>query len=658
MRDYRLQKLIITNFKGITGFTYNFDKESVNIKGSNGAGKTTIIDAVCWLFFGTDSLERQPADFDIKTEDTNGEVIPGLEHSVEGVFGETTLKKVYKETHNRAGELKGHKIEYFFNGEPVTKTDYEERLTANVTSEQIKMMMLPLYFVLGADKDTKRKVLFEMAEKVTDEHVIVINPELERYPDIVKKRSDEGTLKVIRSDRKKTRDRLDELKIRIETLNEQITQVNVDEAKSAITVLTKTLEKHKEKLKDITENDSVVAYRNKYREVENKKQERITELRKQKNQRINQAEKDLQEHRDNVFIENKKVQGTKDELATLKRKKETATTNYQALSKSIKDLQDKKEDHENQKPPSMDGEVICPTCNQKWVKNTKEQIQEKIALWKESRAETLKKIQAEIASYSDDLMVVEKRIDGLSEKIKKAEQQLEKDEKALALAKSVLYEEQSAIGDIETSGANYTDDEQIRAYEREQQQLMEKINSSEKNVDELTEPLQQQIKVITEKIDQQKEVIYKNQANKDIQEKINQYQQEQKQLAARLEQLDMDEAVVEKFIKARAELMSERVNSLFVNVTWKLFDQQLNGIIVPDCQGFYKNRRIEGGLNYAGQVLAGLEVVHVLKQHYKAMYPCLLDHRESVLDIPDTGTQLISLQATKDTPVLEITPKQ
>ena len=95
----RLNRLTLTNFKGIRSFTLEPQGEDVNIYGDNAVGKTTIFDAFTWLLFGKDSLNR--ADFEIKTLGPDGEPLHGLEHSVEGVFDiagkELTLKKVYAE---------------------------------------------------------------------------------------------------------------------------------------------------------------------------------------------------------------------------------------------------------------------------------------------------------------------------------------------------------------------------------------------------------------------------------------------------------------------------------------------------------------------------------------------------------------------------------
>ena len=79
--DIRINKLTLQNFKGIKSLVINADGNSLDIFGDNATGKTTVFDAFTWLLFGKDSLGR--ADFGIKTQDSNGNVIHNLEHSVE-----------------------------------------------------------------------------------------------------------------------------------------------------------------------------------------------------------------------------------------------------------------------------------------------------------------------------------------------------------------------------------------------------------------------------------------------------------------------------------------------------------------------------------------------------------------------------------------------
>ena len=81
----KLKKLTLTNFKGCRSFCLDTDGgQSVSVYGDNATFKTTIFDAFLFLLFEKNSLGAK--DFDIKTRDEHGNVIPAINHEVEGVF--------------------------------------------------------------------------------------------------------------------------------------------------------------------------------------------------------------------------------------------------------------------------------------------------------------------------------------------------------------------------------------------------------------------------------------------------------------------------------------------------------------------------------------------------------------------------------------------
>lgn len=93
-----IKSITLNNFKGIKSLHVDFDNQT-DIYGANGTGKTTIADAFTWLLFGKDSHDRK--DFEVKTLDVFGKVIPKVEHEVSATLlidGEVvTIKRILKE---------------------------------------------------------------------------------------------------------------------------------------------------------------------------------------------------------------------------------------------------------------------------------------------------------------------------------------------------------------------------------------------------------------------------------------------------------------------------------------------------------------------------------------------------------------------------------
>ena len=51
MKEIKLTKLLIENFKCFQKLEIDFNNQDMMIKGANGSGKTTIMDALNWLLF-------------------------------------------------------------------------------------------------------------------------------------------------------------------------------------------------------------------------------------------------------------------------------------------------------------------------------------------------------------------------------------------------------------------------------------------------------------------------------------------------------------------------------------------------------------------------------------------------------------------------------
>ena len=108
MKQIVIQKMEITNFKGINQLVINFGGKNINLVGANGTGKTSVFDAFTWCLFGKDSRDRSDSnkDFEIKPKDRfTGEQIHNLEVTVELTLkvdnNEIVLKRVYKEVYKK-----------------------------------------------------------------------------------------------------------------------------------------------------------------------------------------------------------------------------------------------------------------------------------------------------------------------------------------------------------------------------------------------------------------------------------------------------------------------------------------------------------------------------------------------------------------------------
>ena len=130
-------KLIIKDFKGIENFEINFDERVTDLKGENGTGKTTILDAIYWVFFGKNSLGK--SKFDIQPIDSNNQIVPKKTPFVElhlMIDGEPTIlcKKLAKT------------CEYYYDEHEMKATEYAEKVSSIVSEKLFSVLINPVFF--------------------------------------------------------------------------------------------------------------------------------------------------------------------------------------------------------------------------------------------------------------------------------------------------------------------------------------------------------------------------------------------------------------------------------------------------------------------------------------------------------------------------------
>ena len=172
----RLNKLVLSNFQGIKSDKFDFDGKNSSIYGDNGTGKTTVFNAITWLLFDKSSTGAK--NYSPKTKGANGD-LHYLDHGVEADFvlecgRKLSLKKVLAETYKKKRgsaieEFTGHEISYYVDGVPSKEKEYLATLEELLgSSERLKMLLMPNYFVEELPWQGRRQILLEMCGDVMD----------------------------------------------------------------------------------------------------------------------------------------------------------------------------------------------------------------------------------------------------------------------------------------------------------------------------------------------------------------------------------------------------------------------------------------------------------------------------------------------------------
>ena len=166
-----LNRLTLTNFKGIGHLELEPKGKDLNIYGDNAVGKTTVFDAFHWVLFDKDSAGRK--DFEILPLNAAGEVAD--HEAVATVTAELTigsevveLRKDYSEKWTRKrgqleAEFAGHTTVYTVNGTEVPKNKYTAFVGEVVDEELFRLLANPFYFNTTLSWQKRRQMLMQIA---------------------------------------------------------------------------------------------------------------------------------------------------------------------------------------------------------------------------------------------------------------------------------------------------------------------------------------------------------------------------------------------------------------------------------------------------------------------------------------------------------------
>jgi hypothetical protein len=140
-----------------------------------------------------------------------------------------------------------------------------------------------------------------------------------------------------------------------------------------------------------------------------------------------------------------------------------------------------------------------------------------------------------------------------------------------------------------------------------------------------------------------------NQGNK----RIDELKARERELAAEFEKLEQEHFLCESFIRAKVNLLEEKINSKFRLARFKLFETQINGALNEVCEVVY-NGVPYNSLNNAARINIGLDIINTLSDYYNFSAPIFCDNAEAVTQLIETRGQLIRLVVSEPDKTLRI----
>lgn len=178
MKVIKLKRLTLENWRA-QNRTINLTDKTI-IRGANGAGKSTFVDAFFWLILGVDSQDRTNYDlYDNKREFTYENAIPAI---VEGVFDadgvEYTFKRSAKQKWSRPRNSgvyvkdKADEYIYYVDGLAVSAKSYKEQIeTLLADSDKLKLMLNVRHY-LQLDWRVLRKHFADMVGEIKESELM------------------------------------------------------------------------------------------------------------------------------------------------------------------------------------------------------------------------------------------------------------------------------------------------------------------------------------------------------------------------------------------------------------------------------------------------------------------------------------------------------
>ena len=133
--------------------------------------------------------------------------------------------------------------------------------------------------------------------------------------------------------------------------------------------------------------------------------------------------------------------------------------------------------------------------------------------------------------------------------------------------------------------------------------------------------------------------------NSKVKERIAELEAEQKEVGQKIAEQEQMIDLVEDFIRAKMNMISEKINGMFSVVSFKLFDNQINGGLKETCTCTVKGVG-HSDVNDGHEIVAGLDIINTFSEKFGVRCPIFIDRAGELNEIyiPEMDNQLILLK--------------
>lgn len=652
MKTIRIKRLCLSYFKGIRQASFDFGEKITAIKGCNGSGKSTIVDAISWVLFGTDKDGN--TKFGIKTRSNNGAIIQNVTNSVTltiNVDGEeVSLERSLRGSSKDNGSVKNEYI-YKINGDIQTSGDFSKFVDSICPISIWRMCSTPLSFT-SQDWMEQRRMLTSM---FGEPDVNLISKGEKRFDFVIeelKKNSIEKIIKHLNYKRKEVQSQLNEIPTRLEELNKVLPQQ--DDWESV----------EKDLINEQSEYDKLVK---ELHFIEAGHGATIEAAQRRK--KLDFAYKRKTEMETGATIKNNQIIIEHDaKLQSLIRELNNIDEVIYALVNKRYSYNDMLKRYEQQKQKleteKIDGAAqwflisqkkwewdeqssYCPTCKQllpvdqieELKKSSQETFLAQLAEEKKKLIDKASQVKENLALCEKEFAEAQKEIDNTSKQIDDAKNNHDELSKQI---KELKEEKIPSVDEILANNPSYKMVvEQISSLEQE---------TENKENNPLIDKTNSQINEVGKRITELRERLNVKMQYDNVSKQIDSIGIQRKSLQEQLDEIDKNIANTTTYQRRACEALEETMNKNFTLVKWSMFKRQVDGTDKPWCECSVDGVPFSD-LNSAMRINAGIDIINTLKKYYDVDVPCIIDNAETILKPLYNDGQQIRLRVTEDTTI-------
>ena len=648
MKNIRLHRLHLLNFKGIKEFTLETNGTDVEIYGDNATGKTTIADAFIWLLFDKDTQNKK--DFGIKTL-LDGQEIHNLEHSVEASFNveaqPMTLKKVYKEKWTKkrgeiTAEFTGHATDHYIDEVPVSKREYTDKVNSIIDENIFKLLTSPTYFNEQVKWQDRRKTLLEICGDIDEEDVFASQENLKKLPAILTGKSVDDYKKILTQKRKKINDELQMIPVRISEVSNSLVDLDSTPAElnKELEAINGQVEETDEIIRNIKNGQALQDKKNELKNLEHDIELYKRDFGYEVKSQLNRLHVKKQEIQGNVSVNNSQFRSKEYEIKEnqqridrLNQKMDRLRSEYMEINASQFEAHDA---------------TTCPTCKQDLpVEEVQKAHDEALASFNENKSTRLTTIQTEGKSLAAEKLKFEGHIATLKKEMTELGEKLDVHQKEYEKVDAEILKAQESAPAIE-------DDAKYQELLARQSELLKVIDGMRDSALESISEMQYELngqKLI--KSDIESKLAAHRQAERS-KTRISELEEQQVELAREFQELEGHLHLTEEFTRAKVNLLEEKINDKFKFARFKLFNTQINGGLEETCETLYEGVPYSAGLNNAARINIGIDIINTLTEYYGIRAPIFIDNAESVTRFIRSDSQIVSLVVSRSDKKLRI----